>query len=135
VNKSVLIVIAGALTACGCVSLTYHEKQNLALLRHNGVTVDRPVGAFESPNSPLVAGLLNLLPGFGNFYLALGKGSDSVQGVYGLANLWFWPFSIVWAAPQGVIDAERLNEREMLQYYRYDARGRKALEERGLTLD
>jgi hypothetical protein len=83
----------------------------------------------------LAAGLLNVLPGFGNFYLAVGHGNDSVQCVYGLANIWFWPISIVWAAPQGAIDAGTLNEREMLYYYRYNDYGKKALEERGLKLD
>ena len=62
-------------------------------------------------------------------------GNDSVQCVYGLVNILFWPSSIVWAAPQGAIDAGTLNEREMLYYYRYNKYGKKALEERGLKLD
>jgi hypothetical protein len=135
-KKVMVVIMIGMMAALsGCVSLTYQEKQNLAMLKHNGITVDRPIGGFEEPNSRLAAGLLNVLPGFGNFYLAVGHGNDSVQCVYGLANIWFWPISIVWAAPQGAIDAGTLNEREMLYYYRYNDYGKKALEERGLKLD
>ena len=119
----------------GCVSLTYQEKQNLAMLRENGITVDRPVGNFEEPNSRLLAGLLNIGPGLGNFYLAFGRGCEGVQCVYGLANIWFWPMSIVWAAPQGAIDAGTLNEREMLHYYRYNKYGKQALKELGIVLE
>lgn len=130
----VTVVLFSVLTE-GCVSLTYQEKQNLVMLRENGITVDRPAGNFEEPNSRLAAGLLNILPGFGNFYLAFGRGSEGVQCVYGLANLWFWPISIVWAAPQGAIDAGTLNEREMLHYYRYNKYGKEALKERGIVLE
>ena len=105
------------------------------MLKQNGISVDRPIGGFEEPNSRLTAGLLNFLPGVGNFYLALGHGNDSVQGVYGFVNIFFWPSSIVWAVPQGAIDAGALNEREMLYYYRYNEYGKKALKERGLKLD
>lgn len=127
--------IASAMLMTGCASLTYQEKQNLAMLRENGITVDRPVGGFEEPNSRLAAGLLNVLPGIGNFYLGLGRGSEGVQCVYGLVNIWFWPISIVWAAPQGAIDAGTLNEREMLHYYRYNKYGKEALKKHGLTLE
>ena len=128
------IALFGILTE-GCVSLTYQEKQNLVMLRENGITVDRPIGNFEEPNSRLLAGLLNVGPGLGNFYLAFGRGSEGVQCVYGLANIWFWPMSIVWAAPQGAIDAGTLNEREMLHYYRYNKYGKDALKQRGIVLE
>ena len=131
---AIAIVLFGILTE-GCVSLTYQEKQNLALLRENGISVDRPAGNFEEPNSRLAAGLLNILPGFGNFYLAFGRGSEGVQCVYGLANFLLWPTSIVWAAPQGAIDAGTLNEREMLYYYRYNKYGKEALKQRGIVLE
>ena len=134
-KKLTMVIMTCLVALSGCVSLTYQEKQNLAMLKQNGISVDRPIGGFEEPNSRLAAGLLNILPGVGNFYLALGHGNDSVQCVYGLANIFVWPISIVWAAPQGAIDAGTLNEREMLYYYRYNKYGKKALEERGLTLD
>ncbi len=119
----------------GCVSLTYQEKRNLAMLRANGITLDRPAGDFEAPNSSLVAGGLNILPGIGNFYLAFGQGNDTVQCVYGFTNLLLWPISIVWGVPQGAVDAITLNEREMLYYYRYDKYGKSALQEKNITLE
>lgn len=128
------VVLFSVLTE-GCVSLTYQEKQNLVMLRENGITVDRPAGNFEEPNSRLAAGLLNVLPGVGNFYLAFGRGNEGVQCVYGLLNFLFWPTSIIWAAPQGAIDAGTLNEREMLHYYRYNKYGKEALKERGIVLE
>ena len=124
-----------AMVACGCVSLTYQEKRNLAMLKANGITVDRPVGDFEEPNSRLAAGLLNILPGVGDFYLASGRGNDSTECVYGLINLFTWPVSILWAIAQGAIDAGTLNEREMLYYFRYEKHGQEALKGRGLTLE
>ena len=70
---SVVIVFFSA----GCVSLTYQEQQELAQLQYQGITVDRASGGWQKPVSPLSAGLLNLLPGGGNFYLACGKAGDS----------------------------------------------------------
>jgi hypothetical protein len=134
-KKLTMVIMTYLVALSGCVSLTYQEKQNLAMLKQNGISVDRAIGGFEEPNSRLVAGLLNILPGVGNFYLALGHGNDSDQFIYGFANILLWPSSIVWAVPQGAIDAGALNEREMLYHYRYNEYGKKALKERGLKLD
>ena len=130
-----IVLILASLVFQGCVSLTYQEKRNLVMLKTKGITVNKPAGDFEEPNSRLAAGLLNILPGFGNFYLAVGQGNDPVQCVYGLVNVFFWPFSVVWAAPQGAIDAGTLNGREMLYYYRYDQSGKQALKDLGIELE
>lgn len=58
--------------------------------------------------------------GFGNFYLASGNGADSSHWLYGLLNLLTWPLSILWGVPEAAIDANRINEREMIYYYRYE---------------
>ena len=119
----------------GCVSLSQREKNNYAMLKANDVTLAKPIGGFDPPNSVVAAGCLNILPGFGNFYLALGDGSDPVQGVYGIVNLLFWPISIVWSAPQAAIDANTLNKREMIYYYQYDKDGKRSMEERGIRFE
>ncbi|MFI3242298.1 MAG: hypothetical protein R3Y43_07000 [Alphaproteobacteria bacterium] len=118
-----------------CTSLTYQEKSSLRSLKAEGITIDKPVGNFEKPNSGLSAGLLNLLPGGGNFYLGSGNGADSSQITYGAFNLLLWPISVLWGIPQASIDASTINERELVYYYTYDKSGKKALEERGYNLE
>ena len=81
--------------------------------------VDRAPGGWQQPASPLAAGLLNVLPGGGNFYLASGNAADSSHWVYGMVNLLFWPISILWGVPEATIDAGNINKREMLNFYKY----------------
>lgn len=109
-----------AAASAGCVSLSYVEKRELRELKSKGMDVDHGAGGFDAPNSIAAAGLLNVLPGFGNFYLAFGRGNDSVQSVYGIINLLLWPTSIIWGAPQAAIDAHTLNQRELLYFYHYE---------------
>lgn len=132
--KKLLLVAGFGLAVSGCVSLCYQERHDLEYLRANGIDVNHGRGGYEPPNSVVCAGALNLLPGFGNFYLAFGRGNDPVQGVFGFVNLLFWPISIVWAAPQAAVDAHTLNEREMLYFYRYDKCGKEELQRRNLEL-
>ena len=129
-----LLVIGLALAMTGCVSLSYVEKNELQYLSANGIDIDHAPGGFDAPNSVVVAGVLNILPGIGNFYLAFGRGNDSVQGVYGILNFLFWPWSIVWGAPQAAVDANTLNQREMLYFYHYNRYGKEELQRRGLEL-
>ena len=104
---------------CGCTHLTRQEQNDLQKLKVQGISTERS-GDFASPANPGAAGALNILPGIGNFYLASGNGADSSHWLYGLLNLLTWPISIVWGVPEAVIDANRINEREMIYYYRYD---------------
>jgi len=131
------LLMAVMLAACatGCISLSYHEKRERRYLQANGIDIDHAPGGYEAPNSAAIAGALNLLPGIGNFYLAAGRGNDSAQAVYGVVNLLFWPASIIWSVPQAAIDANTLNQREMLYFYHYEQDGKKAMSERGLKLD
>lgn len=123
-----------ALTAA-CTTLTKQEQNELRNLKAQGVTVDRPAGSFERPASPGGAAALNILPGFGNFYLASGNGGDSSHWLYGCLNLLTWPISILWGIPEAAIDANRINERELIYYYKYDRQGQKELAKEGKSLE
>lgn len=118
----------------GCTSLTYTEKMALDHLKAEGITLKTPVGGFEEPASLGAAGGLNLLPGVGNFYLASGNGADKDHYLYGFGNFLTWPLSIIWAVPEGIIDAGTINEKEFVRYYMYHPAGKSALAQRGLIL-
>lgn len=102
-----------------CVSLSYQEKQDLQKLRSQDISVDRPCGNWAPPANPVTAGLLNLLPGVGTFYLAGGNAGDSALYVPATLNLLTWPISILWGVPEGVIDANTINKQDLLYYYNY----------------
>ena len=118
-KKLSLSAIALSIMLSGCTSLTYHEQQELTRLQYQGVTIDRPSGEWEKPANPLIAGSLNVLPGIGNFYLASGKAAESSHWLYGFGNLLLWPTSILWGVPEAAIDADNINKRDMLNYYKY----------------
>jgi len=129
------LLIAGIMLLSACTSLTMQEKQTLRSLKTYGITVDTPVGNWDRPASPAGAALLNILPGIGNFYLAAGNGGQSDHYLYGSLNLLFWPLSVVWGIPEGAVDANRINERELIYYYTFDESGRLALEDKGLQIN
>ncbi len=133
--KKTLLILTALTTLSACTTLTRQENIQLQQLKAHGVTLDKPVGHFETPNSPLAAGLLNILPGVGNFYLAVGNGGDSAHALYGLGNLLLWPISIVWAVPEGTIDAINLNKRELIYYYKYDPYGKQEIQSHNILLD
>ncbi len=127
------ILLAGAVLS-SCTSLTHHEQQTLRSLKAKGITVEKPAGNWERPANPAGAGALNLLPGFGNFYLASGNAGDNRHYLYGFLNLITWPISVIWGIPEAAVDANRINERELIYYYTYDESGQEALREQGLKL-
>lgn len=131
-NFYTLILVLAILNAC--TTLTRQEQNTLRSLKSQGITVDKPAGDWERPANPAGAGALNLLPGFGNFYLASGNGGDSSHYLYGFLNLLSWPISIIWGIPEAAIDANRINERELIYYYTYDESGQLALKQRGLEI-
>lgn len=131
----VFYLTAFLLCLSACTTLTKQEQNELRSLKAQGVTVDRPAGSFERPANPGAAGALNLLPGIGNFYLASGNGGDSSHWLYGCLNLITWPFSILWGIPEAAIDANRINERELIYYYKYDRQGQKELAREGKSLE
>ena len=119
----------------GCSSLSYTEKTAIRSLKSQGITVEKPVGPWEAPASAGAAGGLNLLPGIGNFYLASGNGAEKSHYLYGFLNLLTWPLSIIWGIPEAAIDANTINERELVYFYTYDAAGKESLKNKGLELD
>lgn len=130
------MIIAGIMAAClsACTTLTHQEKNTLYSLKAQGITVEKPAGNWETPASPAGAGALNLLPGFGNFYLASGNGGDSSQYLYGFLNLLTWPISVIWGIPEASIDANRINERELIYFYTFNESGREALAQKGFEI-
>ena len=130
-----LLLLIWCMVLASCTSLTYQEKQTIRSMKSQGIGVDMPVGAWERPANPIVAGMMNILPGGGNFYLASGNGAQSEHYMYGFLNLLTWPFSILWGVPEAAYDANRINERELIYFYTYDETGSLALKERGLRLN
>ncbi|MBE6450771.1 MAG: hypothetical protein E7016_02270 [Alphaproteobacteria bacterium] len=118
-NKTISLALLSVALLSGCTNLTYHEQQEITRLSYQGISIDRPSGQWEKPASPLLAGVLNILPGVGNFYLASGNAGDSSHWLYGFGNLLLWPMSIVWAVPEAALDANNINKRDMLNYYQY----------------
>lgn len=118
--RAVTAVLA-ALSVSGCISLSRQEQTTLRELKAVGIAdTDQQV------KHPGAAGALNILPGFGNFYLAAGTDEGS-QWTYGFLNLLFWPISVVWAVPQAAVDANTLNKRETIYYYTVDPQGKEQL--------
>lgn len=132
--KKILLSIISIAVLVGCTTLTRQETMQLRELQAQGVTVERPIGNYEKPASPVAAGALNLLPGIGNFYLGLGNAAESSHVLYGFLNLLTWPMSIIWSVPEAAIDANNINKREMLYYYTYDANGKQELKNAKITL-
>ena len=71
--------ILGCIGLSACTHLTAAERHQIRDLEAKGISVDHPQSNWDKPANPGVAGALNLLPGFGNFYLASGNGADSTQ--------------------------------------------------------
>ena len=133
--KKLFCSIACFALLCGCTNLTRQEEMHLRQLQSHGITVDRPVGSYEKPASVPVAATLNILPGFGNFYLGSGEAAESSHWLYGFLNLLMWPISPVWSIAEAGIDANTINKRELLYYYQYDKQGKKELAKRGIVLE
>ena len=114
------LFILSLILLSACTHLTHHEQRALRELRAKGITIDHPKCNWEKPANPASAALLNILPGFGNFYLASGNGGQSDHYLYGTLNLLTWPISVLWGIPEAAIDANRINERELIYYYTYE---------------
>ncbi|MCK0537605.1 hypothetical protein [Alcanivorax quisquiliarum] len=126
-NLVVLTAVAVAWLS-GCTTLHRSDEIRLRELRAVGISETE-----VQVKHPGVAAGLNLLPGFGNFYLGAGTNEGS-QWAYGFLNLLFWPVSIVWAAPAAAIDAGTINKKETAFYYTYDPTGIRELAQREAAL-
>ena len=122
--KKIISLILLSLFLSSCTHLTKSEKEDLRELKSYGIreTDEEPVA------KPFMAGLLNILPGFGNFYLASGNGGDSNHYLYGTLNLLTLPISPIWGIPEAIIDANTINQRELVYYYKFDKVGKANLE-------
>ena len=106
----------------GCTSLSRSDKERYQELKQLGIRGDD-----QRVKNPVTAGALNLLPGFGNFYLAAGT-EESEQWLYGFLNLLAWPISPIWGIPEAAIDAGTINKKETVYYYNFSRTGQKELE-------
>jgi hypothetical protein len=113
VPKVRIALIAAVVAFTGCVNVTMSEREVLKDIEYFGLEE-------EEEYSQGMAMSLNFLPGVGNFYLG--------QVGYGVMNLLFWPVSILWGMPQAWIDADALNQKYTVDYYRTRA-GMKRAEE------
>ncbi len=102
-----LVVIAGLLLQ-GCSSMASYEKVKYTELKHE---LDQYGLPQTEEKEPVMAVVLNLLPGFGNAYL-------EQWGPF-VGNLLFWPLSVVWGVPQAYIDANTINKKETLYFYEF----------------
>lgn len=114
----VSIAILAMMFLSGCVSLSRTEEATLSELRSYGVS-DTEV---KEKNGG-TAGALNILPGFGNFYLAAGT-DEGEQWAYGFLNLLTWPASVLWGIPEAAIDANTMNKKATVNYYTFDQKGK-----------
>jgi len=121
-KKVLLIILASIFLFSSCTTLSHTERTKLEELKAAGIKIPH-----EEIKNPGAAGALNILPGFGNFYLAIGDYGDSSHWLYGFLNLLLWPVSIIWAVPEGAIDAQNLNKRHTVYYYTFGS-GKKELE-------
>jgi hypothetical protein len=117
----VTALVVLSVTLSGCTSLSRSDEQRLRELRAVGIKENE-----IKAKSPATAGLLNILPGIGNFYLGAGT-ADNHQTLLGVTNFLLWPISPVWAVPAAVIDANTINKAETAYYYTYDPLGKKQL--------
>ncbi len=107
-------------TQVACVSVRPADREFIEELERAGIASDE-----VKVKDRTTAAVLNVLPGFGSFYLAVGTHQNAQWG-FGLFNLLFWPVSVVWAIPAGSIDAKAINEIATVDYYRDTAAGREA---------
>ena len=114
------IIFISMILLSACTHLTASEQHQLRELKSQGIDVDHAQANWQKPASPATAGVLNLLPGIGNFYLACGNGAQSEHALYGVLNLLTWPISILWGIPEAAIDANVINQRELIYYYTYE---------------
>ena len=49
-------------------------------------------------------------------------------------NLLTWPISVVWGIPEAAVDANRINERELIYYYTFNPAGQEALRAKGYEI-
>jgi len=105
--KNLIFILLALFLLQGCASMDHTELARFDELQASGVVCDEVV------NAP-TAVTLNLLPGFGDIYLATGDYAN--EGNWGAFALDFlmWPISIVWAMPQANMTANSINKKDCI---------------------
>lgn len=88
-----LVIMTTLLLSTGCSSLNSTQSKELKNWQAKNLEVKE--------KNPTTAAVLNVLPGFGDFY----NGNTG----YGIVNLLAWPVSILWAPVGGATGAEEVN--------------------------
>lgn len=115
--KRSALIVGLSIVLAGCASMSSYEK--------NAYRDIVDIGArCETIADPAAAAILNVLPGFGDVYLAVGNGANSSSWGAFVLDLLFWPISVVWAVPQAVITSEEINKKECIGYYAHTEEGR-----------
>lgn len=117
ITKNVIFCIL-FVSFINCTSMRQADRDILYQLKECGISDTE-----QAIKSPGLAGILNILPGAGNFYLAVGS-EETSQWALGFLNLLLWPISIIWGVPEAVIDANIINKRETIYYYRFNDNGK-----------
>ncbi|MBI4567473.1 MAG: hypothetical protein HY719_03660 [Planctomycetes bacterium] len=114
-RKSLLcLAAAGALASlCSCVTMSSFEEHAQVELEREGLPVPH-----EETVNPAVAGVLNGFFGIGSCHLAAESGNWHMALV-AVFEVFTWPFSVPFAVPQAVIDANTINVQQSLLYYGY----------------
>lgn len=124
-NLRLLSLLIAAVATTGCAGLSRAERDRVRQLEQAGID-----STSQGNNSSWVAGVLQIVPGIGNFYLAAGT-EENHQIWYGVLNIipgWLvWPIGVVWAVPQGAVDAHNINQRQTITYYFDTDEGKAAL--------
>lgn len=107
-NIRIIAVMVVCLLLIGCVSMSGMEKVQYKKLKRELQQANLPE---MKEKDPATAGLLNILPGFGNIYL-------EQYGIF-VINLLLWVPSILWGIPQAAIDANTMNKKETLYHYTF----------------
>lgn len=117
--RKLLVVMILGVVVSGCVSMTPHEQRQYKEITSTGLSCD------EIKN-PGAAAFLNILPGFGDFYLASGSGQGHMWAI-GAIDLLLWPISVVWGVPQAAISADAINNKECVYFCTATIDGKKQM--------
>ena len=117
--KKFTAVLIMVVLLSGCASMSKYETDNYKELEELGAPCEKVA-------EPGAAAVLNILPGFGDIYLASGNGANSSNWGAFVLDLLFWPVSVVWAIPQAGITATNINKKECVGYYHHTTKGKKA---------
>ncbi len=122
-RKALPYVLAATTALSGCISLSATEQKHLSELQSLGIDPQE-----KQEVIPPLAGLLNLGPGLGNFYLAFSS-DHKEQALIGVGNLLLWYLSVIWGVPEAWIDGNTINKEATINHYFLNPEGQAKLNE------